>query len=344
MTTATVMGTTTAEAPPRTALRQALAALTFHPGTTPSVSVGDRRVEGGSPRELRIALGAALYEEWHAGTEHDPARRRLPRRDPGFEARLTAAVPHASTPVAAMLRSPGQPTGPEAVVEIGRVLVRVPVERVRGAADAGPGDRVALDLPAVRPALSPGFLLVDGPVGSGTRGGNQELLRLYVHVADPEAAPRVWGALLEVLADSGVPYRAKVLSRPWSYPRRDAVVVYLGAAHTAVTGALTSAARGLPGVGEAVSAFAHRVAPGVAVAWEPQDGRPGWSDKSFGQHRAAAVADGVVQHLTDPAASPLEEAVTEALRNASVVPDEPARNTGSPALTGANTADAVRVG
>jgi hypothetical protein len=326
---------TTAAAPPLSpALRQALAGLELHnDGTgTPAVTVSGRRVTAATPRELRNALGNALYQQWHAGISGaDDGPARGPRRDPALEQRLAAQVPHSTTDADAVLRRPATDDAP-AVVELGRVLVSVPADTVHSAPGTGPGDRVRVTHPAVRPALSPGFLLVDAPQGFARHVGRQEVLRLYVHVGEAAAAPAVWGALLRELAVLAVPYRAKVLSRTWSYPRRDAVVVYLCAEHAAVAARLAAVLEHTTGVADDVSVFAHRLAPGIAAAWDPRDPRPAGTESSFGQHRAAAVADGVVRHLTGPAAGTLADQVAAALRDASALPAEPARNTTSPAF------------
>jgi hypothetical protein len=73
---------------------------------------------------------------------------------------------------------------------------------------------------------------------------------------------------------------------------------------------------------------AHRIAPGVALAWDPRDTRPGWQRMSFGQHRTAAIADGVLRHIAG--AGPLRDTVAAALLDASADPASPARNLGSP--------------
>jgi hypothetical protein len=130
-----------------------------------------------------------------------------------------------------------------------------------------------------------------------------------------------------------------VLSRPWSYPRRDALVVYLEDEDAPLATGLAEEVTGLPGVGTDTSVFAHEVAPGVALAWEPADNRPGRPGKSFGQHRAAAVAEGLLRyaHATDatdgllrPAADPAgadaAREVHRSLRAAAVDPAAPARN------------------
>ncbi|WP_320783581.1 T3SS effector HopA1 family protein [Streptomyces sp. CRN 30] len=345
---------TTAAAPPLSpALQDALATVELHPGDsggTPAVTVAGHRVEAATPRELRVALGNVLYEQWHAGIrDAGDGPVRGPRRDTALEERLAAQVPHTTTRADAVLRRPATDSTP-AVVELGRVLVSVPADAVHAVPGTGPGpgpgpgpnlglslgpgDPVQVEHPALRPALSPGFLLVDGAQGFARHVGRQEVLRLYVHVAEAAAAPAVWGALLRELAGLAVPYRAKVLSRSWSYPRRDAVVVYLCAEHAAVASRLAAALAHTAGIADDVSVFAHRLAPGTAVAWDPRDPRPARTERSFGQHRAAAVADGVVRHLTGPDDDTgLAARVAAALREASVLPAEPARNTTSPAFT-----------
>ncbi|MGY0056089.1 T3SS effector HopA1 family protein [Streptomyces sp. LZ34] len=238
----------------------------------------------------------------------------------------TATTPTAATPTAAAAaggRRPGEQRTAEGRPRSGR----------RGRHDAGA--RVVAELPAVRPALSPGFLLVDGVDGRPAAGADRELLRVYVHLRYPDAAPRVWGALLTQLAARSVPYRAKVLSRPWAYPRRDAIVVYLDADRADVVFPLAAAVRRLPGIGADTSVFARRLLPGVAVAWEPRDARPGWRGQSFGQHRAAAVAEGVVRHAADPERTALAREIADSLHSAAADPAEPARNHSSPGLPAA---------
>ncbi|ADI04158.1 hypothetical protein SBI_01037 [Streptomyces bingchenggensis BCW-1] len=310
------------------ALRAALTGLRLpglRPDGVPDVWLEDRRVPGDTAREVRLALATALYERWHAGTAREPdAPARLPRRDHAFEARLIAATPHAHTPVEAVVHTAAPRGGGLLTVELGRVRVSLPPEAVRGPAGVA--------LPAVRPALSPGFLLVDGVDGRPTDGADRELLRMYVHLRYPDAAPRVWGALLAELAARSVPYRAKVLSRPWAYPRRDAIVVYLDADLADVVFPLAAAVHRLPGIGADTSVFAQRLLPGVAIAWEPRDTRAGWGGQSFGQHRAAAVAEGVVRYAADRERTDLAREIAASLHSAAADPEEPARNGSSPGL------------
>jgi hypothetical protein len=295
------------------------------------VVIGERTVTARIAAALRPELTTALYDLWHAGVAPGPAGRGPgPQRDFVFEAKLVAPVPHGTSLTEVTIRSKpvAHPTGDHVVVEIGRVQVRLPAAILTGS-DTEIGAQVRVPLAAVRPCLSPGFLLVSGSLGGPADTG--PLLRLYVHILDASFAPEVWAAILRVLEDRGATYRAKVLSKPSSFPRRDAVVVYLPTQAQQYLPAIVSELAGAPGLGDSTSLLAHRLAPGLAAAWEPRDKRQGWDGMSFGQHRAAAIADGMVRHMSRGV--PLDEAVAQALRDAAVDPADPARNTDSPGFS-----------
>lgn len=309
-------------------LAAALAGLRIDPDLD-QVGIGARTVEADDPIAFRAALASALYEHWHAGT---PEREMVPagvRRSPAYEHELTRVFPHGHTATEATVHAlpddAGTGDGPGlGVVEVGRVRIAVPAEVVAGRA---PGDRFVLDLPAARPMLSPGFLYAKGAAG-GTDGST--VLRMYVHVEAPEHGPALWRGVLETLEGRGARYGAKILSRPESYPRRDAIVLYLPQASWSCVPDLVRALDGAVGLGEATSVLTHRLAPGLALAWEPTDTRPGRTRVSFGQHRTMAVAGGVVRHMSDGV--DLEQAVAEELTASGVDPAEPARNLDSPAF------------
>lgn len=291
----------------------------------------DREVRADSPRQLRQRLGTALYETFHAGHAFGD-RPGILHRDPALETRLSRAMPHTTTPVAA--RTPGEadddgPAEHEPVVLLGGVRVRLPAGTPTVQAGSRGRESLHLSLPAARPRLSPGFFLVDGSRGSCGPG---PLLRLYVHLAEAEPAVEVWRAVLGRLEEAGVAYRAKVTSSRRLLPRRDALVVYLdsGAWHT-----VPDIVRAVPpaAVGSAVSAFAHALAPGVALAWEPTDTRPGRRDGSFGQHRSLAVAEGIVDCAENGSLAELHTCVRTALRESGIDPSALFRNVGSPTLS-----------
>ncbi|AGP61345.1 hypothetical protein M271_49920 [Streptomyces rapamycinicus NRRL 5491] len=192
---------------------------------------------------------------------------------------------------------------------------------------------LSVRLPAMRPRLSPGFFLADGSRG---RRAATPVLRVYVNIQQVHAAPAVWGAVLTVLEDAHAVYRAKVSSAPDLFPRRDALVVYLPPESWGAVATVASAVAGLPGVGTDTSPFTHQLAPGVSIAWEPEDRRPGQAGMSFGEHRASAVAEGLAAEAAVTRTSGVrgelsrERAVAKALTDAGIDPGQPARNTGSP--------------
>ena len=309
-------------------------------------TVGARELTADDPRELRRLLADALYEALHAG--HAPGGGELPFRIRDFvlEQTLAGAVPHRRTPV----RAPALPEERDdgILVELDGVRVTVPPDRVL---DAHPDGTLTVAVAACRPALSPGFFLVDGSrragPGSAARGGaarggaarggaaqadaaqgRAAVLRVYVHLRDARAATAVWARALRHLEDQEAVYRAKVLSAEALYPRRDALVVYLpdgaepGAEETARS--LAWALRGMPGLLPDTSLFAERLAPGVATAWEPHDPRPGMRGLSFGQHRATAAAGALAARARGE--GPLGELLAQAFREARIDPGRPARN------------------
>jgi hypothetical protein len=262
--------------------------------------LGGTELQAPSVRRMTEQLGRELYQRFHSGNagggDDDPS--------PVLEAALDEATPHRTSPIVTT------PAG-DGVVLIDGLRVRVPL--------TGP----EILLPAARPALSPGHYLVDAPTGR-IRGG--PILRIYLHLCSPDDAPDRWHQVLTALNDAGVTYRAKVVSTPGGYPRRDAMVVYLGPGHWAAATLIRDATAGRPGVGQEHSLFAHPLAPGVAAAWDPHDRRPGHRNLSFGEHRTRVTAEALLRG-TDRAT-----ALAECFAAASIDPARPARNRDSPAL------------
>lgn len=286
-------------------------------------------VEADSPGALRHALANRLYEVLHAGLGWGDGPRPRTFRDPVFERLLAARVPHQETVLRVPAGSVAPGPGPEQrITDIDGVRTLVPADVLT---PGPPGsDFVTLRYPAARPALSTGFFLVDG--SAGPAGGR--VVRCYLSVERAESAPGIWAHVLGLLEDRSVPYRAKVSSSPMLYPRHDAIVVYLDATEAAEpAGAapedLAAAATGLPGLGRTTSVFVRELAPGVGTAAEPADPRPGAGRMSFGQHRAHAVAEGVLEYAQasgSDSAPDVETAVCRALVRAGVRPEAPWRN------------------
>ncbi|MFF3333698.1 T3SS effector HopA1 family protein [Streptomyces sp. NPDC002888] len=326
---------TAAASPPDTRLDPRLTAILAEVEVSPDgrhATVAGRSLDADTPRKLRQELVTALYETFHVGhafgAGNDEGR---PLREPAFERRLAECTPHTETLVAAQPREHG--ASPAAVAGAATAAVagaataaaaRIAVVdglRVRlGDAVEQVGDTVRL--PARRPGLSPGFFLVDGSRGRPSGG---PLLRLYQHVDHPDEAVGLWTRTLRTLEDAGVRYRAKVTSAQWLLPRRDGLVVYLGADAWDVVPALTEGVQPAEKAGrpDLSSSFARVLAPGVSLAWEPDDRRPGRRGLSFGQHRAAAVAEALLDG-TGGASLPAR------LREARVDPSAIHRNIDSP--------------
>ncbi|MFJ7064781.1 T3SS effector HopA1 family protein [Streptomyces sp. NPDC101115] len=284
--------------------------------------VGEREIEAETPRELRRLLSEAIYDVFHSGQEPGRVPTRL--RDEGLEARLAAVVPHREIVTLARVRSAVETDdkgGSRILVEREGVRFWIPLAALR-TADPVEGEVAEVTLPSARAGLSPGFFLVDG---SRQRRGGQGVLRVYVNVANVDDVVGVWGAALTFLEDRGLPYRAKVLSAPELYPRRDAVVVYLDAEHAQAAPDLAAHVGGLPGVRADVSAFTEELRPGVATAWEPADPHSGRQGLSFGQHRASVLATALVDSA-DAGPGTAERTVVEQFRQAGIDPTAPARN------------------
>jgi hypothetical protein len=264
--------------------------------------LADQELEAPSARRMAEQLGNALYQRLHAGStgnHHDEP-------DPDLEAAIAEATPHRTTPVAVRPAADG-------VAVIDGLRVRVPNDLLTGP---------EILLAACRPALSPGHYLVDGPTG---RIRGNPILRVYLHLHSLSDAPARWHEVLTTLNRAGVTYRAKILSTP-NYPRRDAMVVYLGPGHWHAAALIRDAAADRPGVGRESSLFAHPLAPGIAAAWDPVDPRPGYRDMSFGEHRARATAEALLRDID------LATALADSFTAASVDAMKPARNQDSPAL------------
>ncbi|MGV9252867.1 T3SS effector HopA1 family protein [Streptomyces sp. NPDC003697] len=307
-----------------------------------SATVRGRTVTADSPRALTGQLATALYSVAHVGRPAtEPA---TPHNDSGardLEEGLARGVPHEHTRHRGSVLSDRGDAG--LVIGLSGIRVRVPRERMtvlgehvsdaRHAEGRGTHQEEAdVVVAAARPSLSPGFFLVDGSL---PLTGQDVILRVYLHVETPGAALDAWGRTLRCLEDLAVPYRAKAASSAQALPRRDGVVVYLESGDQHVLPDLVKALQGAT-LRADTSPFTRALAPGVAVAWEPDDSRPGMRNTSFGEHRSRALAAGLVQFATEQAARPdgpgssRSAVVRRALLEAGIDPLDPARNLSSP--------------
>ncbi|MFI0814737.1 T3SS effector HopA1 family protein [Streptomyces sp. NPDC021098] len=288
--------------------------------------VRDDEVTAESASAMRFVLARTLYEVLHTGRgvkDREPPRTL---RAPDFEARLAKATPHPETVAAVILTGQRSAAG-RRVVEIDGLRVGVPdsvTPRETGRLAGDPGRPVAtMNLPSARPFVSPGFFLVDS--GTGRTGGG-DLLRLYLRVADPDAAPELWHAVLSALESRSATYRAKIISNPASLPRNDGMVLYLSSRSWHVVDVVTGTALATALPEGPAPAFAHVIAPGVTAAWEPKDDRTGMRGLSFGEHRAHVVARAFVDAAERRREHPTAAELAAACVAANVDPADPARN------------------
>ena len=172
--------------------------------------------------------------------------------------------------------------------------------------------------------MSMGYFHYTGQAGSGT---STSLLRVYYASDSPEAAVDAWKSLLDLADGEMIPFRAKILSRSFEYPRSDAIVVYLP----------PEAWRWTESIGRVLSAgsttdlrsvFTRALGEGVAASWEPQLSTDTPRRRSFGEHRSHAVARGfsdAVRYGFD-----LVDAVRSSLIGSGVDPLSVHRNIDSP--------------
>ncbi|MGH3158833.1 MAG: T3SS effector HopA1 family protein [Streptosporangiaceae bacterium] len=281
--------------------------------------VNGREVSAGSAAALRHKLGQEIYAELHVGHRRETPAGPGFSRDEKFEADLLAVTPHRYlTREVPILGEDGD----DFRVEMEGVKVRLPRAHVTGPPDRVAG-RLVCRVPATRPALSPGFFVAEG---SHRRGEHDPLLRVYVHLRTRVAAIAAWAAVLGWLEHNRIGYQAKVSSAAELLPRRDGLVLYLPVQHCDVVPVIAGLMAGLDGVGAQVSVFAERVGPGVAIAHEPDDPRPGMRGLSFGEHRAQALAAGLVQHAQAAHTGSVTSAVRRSLLDARIDPANPACN------------------
>lgn len=289
-------------------LRDVLEKMTFHRDErTIEIDGQATVVDQDDLAAARLTLW--LYSHLHAGNP-DVFTPHAALRDAQFEQDIQARVEDRGivVPVAPVAGSEGQ------LVELHRVRLRVPV----GASE----DRASLSLPALRPALSPGFIMyMDDPVPPRS---DVPLVRHYVSVPDPAEAIELWGRSVERLCASGEQFRTKMLSRLAAYPRRDAIVVYTSGESDWV-GELLREVVAQTGVrtGEA-SPLCTAVGPGIGRADEPLDLRPLRARQSFGEHRCSLLAEAFVTALQTGA--PVSEVARAACHDGNVDPEDLSRN------------------
>jgi hypothetical protein len=147
----------------------------------------------------------------------------------------------------------------------------------------------------------------------------QELVRLYLSCA-PRTSLHVVGAVGAHAQEWGHPWLLSSRAMSQAVPSPDATVLYLpAAALEELRAPITRMIEDVrPFLGTTVPALTLRIAPGVALAQNPADGRP------FGEHRCALVAGTVLTNLRRGHREIVDRTLT-AFRRAGVDPQAPWR-------------------
>ncbi len=151
------------------------------------------------------------------------------------------------------------------------------------------GTTVRLRFPKEFLALSPGFYMALGDEEL-VHGEGETVVRWYWHLT-PAGAVRFLRNATQKLNQARLPFKLKVLNDPTRYIRCDAVVLYvLKSSCAAVSRLLAEAYPDVAGeLQPRVPVFTQELAPGVGLAEDPGQG------ESFGLHRCALLADGMVR-------------------------------------------------
>jgi hypothetical protein len=152
-----------------------------------------------------------------------------------------------------------------------------------------PGATVRLRFPKEFLALSPGFYMALGNEEL-VHGEGETVVRWYWHLT-AAGAVRFLRSVTHKLNEARLPYKLKVLNDPARFIRCDAVVLYvLKSGHAAVSQLLAEVYPDVAGeIRPRVPVFTKELAPGVGLAEDPGQG------ESFGLHRCALLADGMVR-------------------------------------------------
>lgn len=288
------------------------------------ISVDDAApIQDDTPRIQQVVTDE-LYRAFHAGNSHNG---QADHRDAWLEEQLTQRTPHLHTRAQAKVRESASDA--DAVVEVDgvRIHARLP-EPSPGTTGSRVDEYVEILLPTQRPRLSPGFFLVDGAVG---RPRSEALLRVYAHVAAAPVATELWESALLHLESLRVPYRAKITSSRCFLPRLDGLVIYLGAEHQHVVPAVSQVLLRYQESNSPTSLYTKPLGPGVSIGWEPTDSRKQPARMSFGEHRSAAIASGLISYMRENGKLRLADYLQDALVQANIDPSALYRNMDSPA-------------
>lgn len=273
----------TAAAGPREALRDAVGRVAFD-------GAGGARVDGAPVAATAEELAGALYGAWYAGLSaeavsagaaagaEDDLRPLLSAANAGregwdggwtFERTDLDGRAVARRGIALRAFWPGQWLRADGVP-----------------APVAPGTPLRVHHPAEALAQV-GFWFAHG---AGGPDPERRLVRIYLNVGEENAVALV-AALTGALTRLAVPFTFKVADRRALLVRRDSAVLYVEARHFRLAAELVlEAVEALSApLGEDAPPLTRPLARGIGVAEEPGGG------SSFGMHRCALVAEGVLR-------------------------------------------------
>jgi hypothetical protein len=290
-------------------------------------------VLGGKPlgegREAQLALRDHVYERYFSKWRGVAGRRQPHLEDPNGHPRFVARL-RAATEGTRCWQGGWRVTRRGEgwwFVSDGKLHLFVNDSALlRGRLDGrGP---VEVSLPCARPAIAPHFFYWLSPKGPVLK--HRAFVRIYLHITAPLAV-----TLVRTLMTEGARFRfdAKLPSHPQLYRRADAAVMYVGRDDVAraLDVALRLRRRARAGFRDETPLFAHRVAPGVALA-ESQAERGLERRESFGQQRCGWVAAAVLASVGRLAPDDWPHAVARRFAAEGVDPDRPFARRLSPAV------------
>ncbi|MCC9198538.1 T3SS effector HopA1 family protein (plasmid) [Arthrobacter sp. zg-Y820] len=271
---------------------------------------GDEVVaSSGSISGLAGPLSEHIYRTHHSGMDEiDDKLTKEGMSDPVLEKELQAATSGYS--FRQRIRVSDR-RGKSVIVVINGVRVLLEPERFEVLQGT---DEVIVDVPSLRPFVSPGFIYYRSPASDNLRVGT----RVYMSLGDASLGPEVWAAVQRYTPEISAAFHAKIASSRVLYPRRDAVVIYLpiSVGHEELVYLASKFSGSSLSLGT-TSALICKLAPGIGYAHEPYDPALLGSRTSFGQHRSGLLAKAVILTHKNQGRS---EDVADIFRGANVDP------------------------
>ena len=284
-------------------------------------------IQGDSPKNFEQLLGRAVYVRFHAGIQETPTPSAISHQrgdadihDAISEATTVKQREYLVTDYRQVTEAPGREQDYIAIVD--GLSVHVPKEKVVREDATG----LWILRSTLNHRLSVGFTFYTGQLG---RGQGRDLIRLYRKAEAVEELLPVWTRLIEWGQQHSIPFRMKMLNEHQSFPRNDALVLYMTKNHARhLNKAAQLMSQGTSELNDLTSPFAQQIAPGVGLSWEPLDPSPYKRFLSFGEHRSAALAQGLCL-ATRKGTNPASE-VARVFLSANIDPLNPHRNLTSP--------------